>query len=78
MSSMRPFGWIVPPPSESRKSGEQFRREREAKVHWLEREGLVRSARIQRALLAPASSDPSDARPRRTAVGGPLHRRLGP
>jgi hypothetical protein len=26
------FGWIVPPPSEPRKSSEQFQREREAKV----------------------------------------------
>jgi protein-L-isoaspartate(D-aspartate) O-methyltransferase len=45
-------GWIIPPPSEARKNREQFRREREAKVRWLEREGLLRSARIRQALLA--------------------------
>lgn len=45
------FGWTIPPPSEPRKSPQQFRREREAKVRWLEREGLVGSARLRRALL---------------------------
>ena len=51
------FGWIVPPPSEPRKSREEFRREREAKVRWLEREGLVRSARIRGALLTVRRED---------------------
>jgi protein-L-isoaspartate(D-aspartate) O-methyltransferase len=44
-------GWIIPPPGESHKTREQFRREREAKVRWLEREGLLRSTRIREALL---------------------------
>ncbi len=51
------FGWIVPPPSEPRKSQEQLLLERENKVRWLEREGLLRSARIRRALLAVRRED---------------------
>lgn len=51
------YGWVVPPPSEPRKSGEQLRREREAKVRWLEREGLLRSPRIRSALLAVRRED---------------------
>lgn len=44
-------GWIIPPAGKPRKTREQFRREREAKVRWLEREGLLHTARIRRALL---------------------------
>jgi protein-L-isoaspartate(D-aspartate) O-methyltransferase len=44
-------GWIIPPAGKPRKTREQFRREREAKVRWLEREGLLRTACIRRALL---------------------------
>jgi protein-L-isoaspartate(D-aspartate) O-methyltransferase len=50
-------GWIIPPPGEPRKSREQFRREREAKVGWLEREGLLSSARIRQALLTVRRED---------------------
>jgi protein-L-isoaspartate(D-aspartate) O-methyltransferase len=50
-------GWIIPAPSEPRKSREQFRREREAKVRWLEREGLLSSARIRQALLTVRRED---------------------
>ncbi|HZY05618.1 MAG TPA: protein-L-isoaspartate O-methyltransferase [Anaeromyxobacteraceae bacterium] len=50
-------GWIVPPPSEPRKSCEEFRLEREAKVRWLERQGLLRSARVRSALLAVGRED---------------------
>jgi protein-L-isoaspartate(D-aspartate) O-methyltransferase len=45
-------GWTVPPPREPRKSDEEFRRERAAKVRWLESVGLLRSEPIKRALLA--------------------------
>jgi protein-L-isoaspartate(D-aspartate) O-methyltransferase len=44
-------GWIVPPPREPVKSREEFRREREEKVAWLIRQGLLRSERIKAALL---------------------------
>jgi protein-L-isoaspartate(D-aspartate) O-methyltransferase len=50
-------GWIIPPPGEPQKSREQFRREREAKVRWLEREGLLSSARIRQALLTVRRED---------------------
>jgi protein-L-isoaspartate(D-aspartate) O-methyltransferase len=50
-------GWIVPPPSEPRKSRDQLRCEREAKVRWLEHERLVCSARIRRALLTVRRED---------------------
>jgi protein-L-isoaspartate(D-aspartate) O-methyltransferase len=50
-------GWIVPPPSEPRKTRAQLRREREAKVRWLEREGLLHSPRIRQALLAVHRED---------------------
>jgi protein-L-isoaspartate(D-aspartate) O-methyltransferase len=51
------LGWTVPPPSESRKSPQDFQREREAKVRWLKREGLLRSARVRGALLAVHRED---------------------
>jgi protein-L-isoaspartate(D-aspartate) O-methyltransferase len=45
-------GWVIPPPREPRKSADDFRREREEKVRWLESVGLLRSEPIKRALLA--------------------------
>jgi protein-L-isoaspartate(D-aspartate) O-methyltransferase len=50
-------GWIIPPPCVPRKTRVQFQREREAKVRWLAREGLLRSARIREALLAVRRED---------------------
>lgn len=44
-------GWIIPPPTEPTKSGEEFRREREEKVGWLLAQGYLRSARIRDAML---------------------------
>src|SRR5215204_1521788 len=44
-------GWLIPPPSEPVKSGEDLRREREAKIAELERRGLLRSERLRTAML---------------------------
>lgn len=44
-------GWIVPPPREPAKTPEDFCREREAKIAWLIRQGLLRSERIRQAML---------------------------
>ena len=44
-------GWFIPPPSEPVKSGEDLRREREAKIAELERRGLLRSERLRTAML---------------------------
>jgi protein-L-isoaspartate(D-aspartate) O-methyltransferase len=44
-------GWLIPPPSEPVKSGEDLRREREAKIAELERCGLLRSERLRTAML---------------------------
>jgi protein-L-isoaspartate(D-aspartate) O-methyltransferase len=44
-------GWRIPPPSEPVKSGEDLRREREAKIAELERRGLLRSERLRTAML---------------------------
>jgi protein-L-isoaspartate(D-aspartate) O-methyltransferase len=50
-------GWFVPPPKEPTKSREQFRSEREEKVRWLIRQGLLRSERIKTAILKVARED---------------------
>lgn len=50
-------GWIIPPPRESVKSREDFRREREEKVAWLIRQGLLRSEHIRAALLKVPRED---------------------
>lgn len=50
-------GWYVPPPSEPVKSDEQLRRERESKVAELRRRGLLRSDRIERAMLTVPRED---------------------
>jgi protein-L-isoaspartate(D-aspartate) O-methyltransferase len=44
-------GWLIPPPSEPVKSGEELRREREAKIAELQRRGLLRSERLRTAML---------------------------
>lgn len=44
-------GWHIPPPSEPVKSGEDLRREREAKIAELQRRGLLRSERLRTAML---------------------------
>lgn len=43
-------GWILPPPAEPTKSARTFALERRAKVRWLVAQGLLKSARIKRAL----------------------------
>ncbi len=50
-------GWIIPPPREPVKSREDFRREREEKVAWLIRQGLLRSECIKAALLKVPRED---------------------
>jgi protein-L-isoaspartate(D-aspartate) O-methyltransferase len=44
-------GWVIPPPSEPVKSGEDLRLEREAKIAELARRGLLRSERLRTAML---------------------------
>jgi len=44
-------GWIIPPPKEPVKSREEFRKEREQKVKWLEKNGYLFSWRIRDAML---------------------------
>jgi len=50
-------GWIIPPPTEPRKSREDFEREQEEKVRSLIRQGLLRSERIKAALLKVPRED---------------------
>src|SRR6266545_3117545 len=50
-------GWIVPPPQEPVKGRAELKREREEKVRWLVRHGLLRSERIRRAMLKVARED---------------------
>lgn len=44
-------GWIIPPPVEPAKSREKLKREREAKVLWLARQGFLKSERLRNAIL---------------------------
>jgi len=44
-------GWIIPPPKETTKNIEAFKREREEKVRWLLKHGYLKSERIKNALL---------------------------
>lgn len=44
-------GWIIPPPKESTKSEEEFRKEREKKIKWLLRKGYLKSDRLKEAVL---------------------------
>jgi protein-L-isoaspartate(D-aspartate) O-methyltransferase len=50
-------GWLIPPPSQSVKSDEDLRREREAKIAELGRRGLLRSERLRRAMLIVRRED---------------------
>jgi protein-L-isoaspartate(D-aspartate) O-methyltransferase len=50
-------GWILPSPTEPTKTATTFGRERRAKVRWLVAEGLLKSARIKRALLKVRRED---------------------
>jgi protein-L-isoaspartate(D-aspartate) O-methyltransferase len=50
-------GWQIPPPSEPVKSDEDLRRERAAKIDELGRRGLLRSARLRRAMLTVRRED---------------------
>jgi protein-L-isoaspartate(D-aspartate) O-methyltransferase len=50
-------GWVIPPPSQSVKSDEDFRRERESKIAELSRRGLLRSERLRRAMLTVRRED---------------------
>lgn len=50
-------GWIIPPPKEPEKSREEFCREREQKVKWLEENGYLRSGRIRDAMLKVPRED---------------------
>ena len=51
------MGWIIPPPTEARKSRDDFRKEREQKVRQLIANGLLRSGKIRSALLAVPRED---------------------
>jgi protein-L-isoaspartate(D-aspartate) O-methyltransferase len=50
-------GWVIPPPSQPVKGGEDLRREREAKVGELRRRGLLSSERLRRAMLTVRRED---------------------
>jgi protein-L-isoaspartate(D-aspartate) O-methyltransferase len=52
-----PVGWIIPPPTQPKKSRDEFRKEREAKVRQLMADGLLHSDRIRSALLAVPRED---------------------
>lgn len=44
-------GWLIPPPKAPVKTASQYASERRRKVRWLEKQGLLKSARIKAALL---------------------------
>lgn len=44
-------GWVIPPPTSPSKRKEVLAKERAAKVKWLIKKGLLKSARIEQALL---------------------------
>jgi protein-L-isoaspartate(D-aspartate) O-methyltransferase len=50
-------GWVIPSPHYPTKNREEFRKEREAKVRWLMRRGLLQSERIRRAMLKVSRED---------------------
>jgi protein-L-isoaspartate(D-aspartate) O-methyltransferase len=50
-------GWIIPPPTEPRKSRDELRKEREGKTWQLIADGLLRSERIRSALLTVPRED---------------------
>jgi len=45
------LGWVVPPPKKPEKTREELLREREEKVRWLLRQGLLKSPRMAQAML---------------------------
>ncbi|MBM4141956.1 MAG: protein-L-isoaspartate O-methyltransferase [Nitrospira sp.] len=57
-------GWVVPPPKETTKTKDEFRKEREEKVKWLIRHRYLRSKRIRDAMLKVPREEfiPSDYR----------------
>lgn len=57
MAACIPAGWLIPPPTESRKSRDEFRQEREKKVRQLIAERLLRSERMRSALLRVPRED---------------------
>ena len=50
-------GWIIPPPKETTKSKEDFKKEREKKVGWLIKYGYLKSERIKNAMLKVPRED---------------------
>jgi protein-L-isoaspartate(D-aspartate) O-methyltransferase len=50
-------GWIVPPPKETSKSREEFRKEREEKVRGLIKNGYLKSERIKNAMIKVPRED---------------------
>lgn len=48
---MEMLGWIIPPPKKPQKTEKEFLLEREEKVAWLIKKGLLRSEQIKKALL---------------------------
>jgi len=50
-------GWIIPPPTEPKKSRAEFTKEREDKVRWLINEDILRSEPIRTAMLKVARED---------------------
>jgi protein-L-isoaspartate(D-aspartate) O-methyltransferase len=50
-------GWLIPPPREPTKSEAELANERREKVEWLKDRGLLKSARICRALLKVPRED---------------------
>jgi len=45
------WGWVVPPPKKPEKTKEDFMREREEKIVWLEKQGFLKSKRIAEVML---------------------------
>jgi len=51
------LGWVIPPPRKSVKTKQKFDKEREKKVYWLIRQGLLKSDRIVKAMLKVPRED---------------------
>ncbi|MFX0107505.1 MAG: protein-L-isoaspartate O-methyltransferase [Candidatus Hodarchaeota archaeon] len=49
--SLEMVGWIIPPPKLPKKTSDEFLRERQEKVEWLIKEGLLKSESIIKAML---------------------------
>jgi len=50
-------GWIIPPPKMPKKTGDEFLREREEKVEWLIKRGVLKSGSIIKAMLKVPRED---------------------